>query len=219
MGFVGAAVGIATAPASVWRWLYPLPLISVLAVLLALSLVYIGLAKRKPSLADQQRLDRVLSTLPREAMRRIEQEDFVAAWRARIVYPVAKYLNEMDGSEEHFDSRALEKRRRSLYQAADRFTYAEAMKGFSHQLANGFRNTGWSDGELDVDPEKLALAEERGQAIRSTAAELLEAHEDLVHAARRRGLSLDALSSDPPVASWEADGSGLHREPLEPTRS
>jgi hypothetical protein len=162
-------------------------------------------ARRKPTQADQQRLDRLLSALPREAIRRFEAEDFASPWRERSVFPVTWYVHELAGAEEHFDSKAMEKRRRCLYATADRFIWAEAKRGFAHEQRNGFRNTGFSLGEIEGDDKKLTIAEERGEILRSTAAEFLKAYDDLVVTARRCQLKLDAISSNAPVASWDRD--------------
>jgi hypothetical protein len=205
IAIAGSVVGIATAPASFWRSLYPAPVIALLTAALLGSWIYIWLEQRKPSEADQLRLDRLLSALPREAIRRIASEDYMAAWRERSIYPVTKYVHELEGPEEHFDSKAMESCRLRLYTAADKFTWAEAKKGYAHELARGFRNTGWSDGELENDQGKLAKAEERGGAIRSAAAEFLAAHDALLASARRRGLNLDAISSEAPYPAWEDD--------------
>jgi len=205
IGVLGSLIAIVSAPSAIWDWLYPVPLIAVLLAALVGSWIYIWAAQRKPSQADQQRLDRLLSALPREAIRRFEGEDFATPWRERSVFPVTWYVQELDGVEEHFDSKAMEKRRRRLYAAADRFMWEEAKKGFVHEQRSGFRNTGFSLGEIEGDDKKLAMAEERGEILRSAAAEFLKTYDDLLATARRYQLKLDAMSSDPPVAPWEHD--------------
>jgi hypothetical protein len=67
----------------------------------------------------------------------------------------------------------------------------------------GFANTGWSQGELEEDDDKLAKAEARGHELRSAAAGVVAAHGDLLAVARRRHYDLTAISSDAPVSSWE----------------
>jgi hypothetical protein len=203
LGAVASVIAIVAVRKALWSWLYPLPLIVLLAVALIASCVYIWIERRRPSEADQLRLNRLLSALPREAIRRLEGEDFVAAWRERSVYPLVYYVHELDGPEEHFDSKAMERCRERLYAAAKSFIWAEAMKGFHHQLATGFRNTGWSQGELEDDDDKLAKAEARGHELRSAAADVLAAHGHLLAVARRRHYDLAAISSDAPVFSWE----------------
>src|ERR1035438_6404078 len=99
----------------------------------------------------------------------------------------------------------METCRQRLYTAADKFVRREETNGFSHSLARGFRNTGWLDGELDEDPRKLATAEGRGEILRSAASRVLAAHDALRAAARRRGLNLRAISSEPPHPPWEDD--------------
>lgn len=167
VGAVAAVIAIVAARKTVWSWLYPLPLIVLLAAGLAASWAWVWIERRRPSNADQLRLNRLLSALPREAIRRLEGEDFVAAWRERSVYPFVYYVHELDGPEERFDSKAIERCRERLYATAKSFIWAEAMKGFHHHLASGFRNTGWSQGELEEDDDKLATAEARGHELGS----------------------------------------------------
>lgn len=199
---IGSLIAIASARDAVWAWLYPLPLIAILAGALTLSWVYIWLSRRTPSEEDQARLDRLLGVLPRKAIRRLEGEDFLAPWRERTVYPLMYYINELDGREEHFSSRALERRRARLYSAADRFMWAEAKNGFVHEVRNGLRNTGWTGGELEEEEEKLALAEQRARELRGLAGEVIAAHDSLLALASRHGYNLTALASEPPVDSW-----------------
>jgi hypothetical protein len=116
---------------------------------------------------------------------------------------VEKFRPLLDGPEERFDSKAMERCRQRLYAAAKSFIWAEAMKGFAHELASGFRNTGWSQGEPEEDDGKLVKAEERGQELRLAAADVLTAHRHLLSVARRRHYDLAAISSQAPVSSWE----------------
>lgn len=214
LGVVASLIAIIAAREAIWAWLYPVPLIVLLAVALAASWVYMWLEKRAPSEADQARLDRVLRTLPRETIRRLEAEDFEAPWRERNVYPFVYYVEELGGPEEHFRTRALEKHRQALYDGARAFIWAEAKKGFVHEPREGFRNTGASIGEVESDPAKLAIAEQRGAELRSAAAKVFAAHEALVVVAGERRYSLNALSSEPLVPSWEPGGNaetGVHQ--------
>jgi hypothetical protein len=203
LGVVASLIAVVAARDAIWAWLYPVPLIAVLTTALGATWIYVGLERRKPSDADQRRLDRLLGALPREAVRRLEGEDFAAPWRERSVYPFTYYLHELDGPEEQFSAKAMERHRNRLYVAVDKFLWAEAKKGFAHEQARGFRNTGWSLGELEGDDDKLALAEERSREIRSAAAAVISAHRALLKLASSRGYSLAAIASPLPVASWD----------------
>jgi hypothetical protein len=61
---------------ALWSRLYPLPLIVLLALALVAFWAYVWIERRRPSQADQLRLDHLLSVLPRDAIRRLEGEDF-----------------------------------------------------------------------------------------------------------------------------------------------
>jgi hypothetical protein len=203
VGAVAAVIEIVAHREALWSWLYPLSLIVLLTAGLVASWAYVWIERRRPSDADQLRLDRLLSALPREAIRRLEGEDFVAAWRERSVYPLVYYVHELDGPEERFDSKAMERCRERLYATAKSFIWTEAMKGFNHQLAIGFRNTGWSQGELEEDGDKLAKAEARGHELRSLATDVFTAHGELLAVARRRHYDLTAALSQAPYSLWE----------------
>ena len=198
VGFVAAVLAIVQNADAIWQWLYPVPLIVGLAAALVGSWVYFWTAHASPSAEDQRRLDRLLKALPREATRRLESQDFVAPWPERSVYPTQFYVNELDGPEDHFASRRLEKKRRRLYESAVSFIEADAWKGFPHPMREGFRNTGWTIGELEEDTEKARMAKERAAELQSLAAEALDAHEALVKEARREGYSLAASESVAP---------------------
>jgi hypothetical protein len=205
LGLVASIVAVVTAREAIWGWLYPAPLIAMLAAALGGTWAYMWFGQNRPSAGDQQRLDRLLSTLPREAIKRLESEDFIAPWRERTVYPFTYFVNELNGPEEHFNAKSLEQRRTRLYSAVDAFLWAEAKKGFMHPHAKGRRNVGWMLGELEGDDQKLALAETRAAEIRAAAADVIAAHDNLVRAGRRRGYNLATLSSEAPVASWEEE--------------
>jgi hypothetical protein len=207
VGIVGSIVGILLAPRTFWEgiWdrLYPIPLIVVLAVALVVSWVYFVIDKRRPSDADQRRLDTVFELLSRKAIDNVAAEGFVASWRDTLTWPVVLYVEEHAGHEEHFDNRAMEKRRQRLFQAADEFRWADAKHGFPDRYNRDFRNTGWSEGELEFDERKLGIAERRAKMIRDAAEELVAAHDDFVALAKRRGYALDALSTAPPIPPWK----------------
>lgn len=201
VGLVASIIAIALAPRSFWCALYPLPLIALLVVGLAGSWAYILLSRRGPSPADQQRLNRLFGVLPRQAVRRIADADFHAGWSRNVNWPVSIYVNDMDAPEDRFDSRKMERARARLLETARRFDYVNAKHGFPHAQAHaeGWRNTGWSPGEVEGLPEKQrAMAEKRARAITIAAEEMVEAHDALVKAARRRGFNLDALASQAP---------------------
>jgi hypothetical protein len=206
LGVVASLITIGSASTHFWASLYPFPTVVGLAVLVSAAYTQLWLAKRKPSDADQQRLNRLLSALPREAIRGLASEDFSMPWRERNVYPVAWFVNELEGPEEHFSARRLERCRQRLYDAGSRFLHQEAYEGFAHESMNGFRNIGWSTGELEgASLDVLNRAEARSRAIRAAAADLLDAHERLVSVASKLGLCLDALASDAPRPPWQDD--------------
>jgi hypothetical protein len=205
VGFIASVIGIAIAPAEVWEWVYPLPVVIALAAALAATWAYLILARAKPSPHEQARLDRLLGALPRKAIRRLEEQDFIAPWPARSIYPVMYFVNELDGAEQQFNDKHLERTRAELYQAGCEFLEAEALNGYPHQQNRKLRNTGRLLGDLEGDDEALALAESRAAAISAPAARLLRAHRELLTFARRRGYDLEAAAGDPPVPPWEQE--------------
>ena len=96
----------------------------------------------------------------------------------------------------------MERRRASLYAAADRFIWAEAKNGFVHQHRENLRNTGWLMGDLEGNDRAQAVADERARTIRAAAHETIKAYEDLLDAARRRKLNLDAIAAPAPFPPW-----------------
>lgn len=183
-------------------WLYPLPLV----ILLSLALVgCVGLqlrARLPQPKDDQRRLDQIFTALPREAIRRIEYEDFVVAWPADLLHPVRVLYNELGDAEHEFRSKPVERARRKLYEAAERFIEVEGMKAIMAPDSNR-RWVGIASGELDVaPPEKRLLYEERQQSIHRAAADFVGTHDALVRVAKKRGLDLQALDADVPKPSW-----------------
>jgi hypothetical protein len=202
LGLIASIIAIVSARSAIWKWLYPVPLIILLAGALAGLLGYTWLQRQRPTEADQERLDRLLATIPRDAIHRLENEDFATPWREASVYPFVKYVEELRASEEHFDSRSVERRRGLLYEAANQFIWAEAKNGFVHQHRENLRNTGWLLGDLEGDERALTIAEKRASTIRDAAADVIAAYEDLLAVARRKGFDLDAIASSAPVPPW-----------------
>jgi hypothetical protein len=67
LGVVASLITIGSASTHFWASLYPLPTVVGLAVLLFVAYTQLWIAKRRPSTADQQRLDRLLSALAERA--------------------------------------------------------------------------------------------------------------------------------------------------------
>lgn len=153
-----------------------------------------------PSVGDQQRLDRLLKVLPRQAVRAIGAYDFGSAWPEDLAYPVNKFLNELEGVENEFTAATIEERRVSLRKVALDFSIAEGTNGFP--AGHGWRNIGWASGELEVNREALAIAEERRKEIHSSAGRFLDAHDDLVRTVKNHGFDLSAIDSPAPEPPW-----------------
>lgn len=185
-----------------WAWFYPLPLIVVLVIALAIS-VGLNVRHRLQVLpADQNRLNQIFSAVPREAIRRIEYEDFGVAWPADLLHPVQLFYNELGDAEHEFQSKPLERARQKLRQTAERFLEEEAMKAIMAPDTDR-RWIGIASGELDVaPPEKRQLYEERQHDIHLAATEFTAAHDALVRAAKPRGFDLGSLDSEVPKPSW-----------------
>lgn len=199
---IGLGVGVALIPGAS-AWLYPLPLIVLLAVLLIASWTYLATRLRSPDAHEQGRLDKLFGVLSGEAIRR--SEDFGAPWPEWLTYPVQFFLHELQGAECQFRSWSLERRRVALTDAAVVFDNAEAMNGFGHPIAWSRRHTGFIEGELDIEPGKLAIASERRAEIHSAARALVNQHQRLVIAAKRRGFSLAALDGQLIEPPWKAE--------------
>ncbi|HET8815537.1 MAG TPA: hypothetical protein VFM51_11360 [Solirubrobacterales bacterium] len=183
-------------------WFYPVPFIVLLVIALAISVGFHIRHRLQVAPADQKRLDRIFSALPREAIRRIEYEDFGIAWPADLLHPVQLFYNELGDAEHEFQSKPLERARQELRQAAGRFLEEEAMKAIMAP-DNGRRWIGIASGELDVSPpEKRKLYEEREHDIHLAATEFTSAHDALVRVAKKRGFDLSSLDSDIPKPSW-----------------
>lgn len=209
LSLAASAVGLALAPqtfwSDAWDFLYPVPIVIAALAALALSWGFFLMRHRGPSRADQQRLDRLLTLLSRKAMRRVDQEDFATSWSADLAWPARSYVEgHYDAVEEYFDSRAMEKKRKRLFESADKFAWAEAMNGFVHHGPGGYRDTGFTEGELEYKESAPAKAERREKAISTAAVEFVHAHGDLVKLAKRKGFVLDALSAEVPTPFWKA---------------
>lgn len=186
----------------VWSWLYPLPLL----VLVSLALIgclgfQVRLGRLEPA-HDQQLLDRLFTVLAREAIRRIEYEDFVLAWPADLLHPVRVFYNELTDVEHEFRSKPIERARRRLHDAGHRLLEVEGMNAIMAPDSRR-RYVGISTGELDVaTSEERRLYEGRQEAIHRAALDFIEAHGALVRAAKKRGFDLQALDSAVPKPSW-----------------
>jgi hypothetical protein len=162
-------------------------------------------AEHAPTPGDQERLDRLLGTLSRPAMRALGSHDFGAAWPDGLTWPARVFVEELEGIEQNFDDPSLDELRVSLRVAAEDFLETEAANGFPAQVGTGRRNTGWASGELEGDQERYAIAEARRQEIHEAATRFMTAHDDLVRAARQRGYGLQALERPAPVPPWHSD--------------
>lgn len=200
-GVASIAGGIALAY-SIRGWLYPLPLVILLSVALVGCIAFRVRDRRQPPNNDQRRLDQIFAALPREAIRRIQYEDFAVAWPADLLHPVRVFYNELGDVEHQFQSKKVEHARQRLYEAAGRFIHDEAMKAVMAPDSDR-RWIGIPSGELDVaPPDERRGYEERQQSIHGAAADFVAAHDALVRVARKRGLDLHALDSDVPRPSW-----------------
>jgi hypothetical protein len=157
--------------------------------------------RRVPS-DDQRRLDQILSTLPREAIRRIEYEDFAIAWPADLLHPVAIFFNDLGYVEHEFGTKSIESARQTLRDAAGTLLQVEAINAVMASDPDR-RYVGIPPAELEtasrVDRD---FYEGRQELIRQTAHRFVDAHDALVREARKRGFDLEALSSEVPKPSW-----------------
>jgi hypothetical protein len=201
---IGLGLAVALIP-GVAAWLYPLPLIVLLVVSFVASWAFFALRLRTPDPHEQARLDKLFTVLSGEAIRRIAAEDFDTPWPEYLTYPVEYFLHELQGAECRFRSRALEKRRSEVADAAVEFVEAEAANGFGHPIAWDRRHTGFVESELEIDHDKLAIATGRRTDIYSGATAFVDAHQKLVDAAKRRGFSLAALDGKQIEPPWKAD--------------
>ena len=186
-------------------WLYPLPLVIGLALLLAGSWAYFVWTWRQPTAVDQARLDALLQASPRSAVRRIDFEDFAISWPEDLTDPVVALL-QLHDVEHRFDDPVLERRRVALMEEAQRFFDVEAVNGFPHGGNRNRRYVGIYEGEFDAmitekDHRLFALFTERQRAIHGAAGDLVSAYDALVAEAKRRRYALGAIESGPePVA-------------------
>jgi predicted nucleotide-binding protein len=167
------------------------------------------LSHERPNPGDQQRLDRLFRVLPRKAMRAIGAYDFGSAWPEDLAYPVNMFLQELEGVENEFGLAAIEEPRLALRKAGSAFALAEGMNGFS--AGHGWRNIGWSSGELEVNPEAFAIAEKRRKGIHAAAVTFLDAHDDFVRRVKDHEFDLSALDSPVPEPAWRKNPAGAQR--------
>jgi hypothetical protein len=107
-----------------WDSLYPLPLILLLCVALVVCVTFFVRERQRVPADDQRRLDRILSTLPREAIRRIADADLSVSWSSDLLHPVSVFFNDLGFVEHEFRVKPLESARRKLYAAAGEFLIA-----------------------------------------------------------------------------------------------
>ena len=98
-----------------WNWLYPLPLVLVMGLALVACVGLRLHARFQVPPGDQERLDQLLTALPREALRRIEYEDFAVAWPGDLMHPVGVFFNELGDVEHEFRCKPVERARKKLY--------------------------------------------------------------------------------------------------------
>ena len=188
-------------------WVYPLPLTIGLLILLVIAIGSFVRAQRRASTADQKRLDQLFTMLPRDAIRRIRHEDFGIAWPDDLTYPVYMFYNEFGDIEHQFDSRALEKCRGQLREAADKFIAAEAMAiGTRH---GDRRYLGIASGELDMaSHDERRRFEDRRLSIHQTASDFADVHDSLVGKAKRHRFDLGRtrLGAAKTILDWCSPG-------------
>jgi hypothetical protein len=205
VGVLLALLFAALAVPGLGDWLYPLPLVIGLAAALVGSWTYFLWTQRRPSSVDQGRLDTVLRTLSRDAIRRIDAEDFALAWPDDLLDPVVELLRSYGDVEHRFEDVAIERRRAALMVAADRLAETEGHHGYPHPVAHSRRYVGIREHEFDAmttakDRELFGLFTERQRAIHRAAGEVVDAYDALVVEARRRRYSLGAIESRPLTA-------------------
>lgn len=199
----------------VWDWLYPQPLLILAGVALIVCFGLFLHDRRRVPADDQKRLDEVFSALPREAIRRIEYEDFALAWPADLIHPVRVFINELADVEHEFRTKPIESARRTLFGAGKHLVEVEGINAVMAPDSSR-RFVGIAAGELDgALPEERQRYEARHQAIRRAAGDFIGAHDAFVRLAKNRGFDLHALASDPPRQSW----TGVPRFDSSPVRA
>jgi hypothetical protein len=206
IGSIASIVGLilsALVVFDLWDRLDPMPLLlACLAVALAACLAFMVRQRRRVPSDDQRRLDQILSTLPRGAIRQIEYEDFAIAWPADLLHPVAIFFNDLGYVEHEFGTKSVESARQELRDAARNLLQVEAINAVMAPDPDR-RYVGIPSAELEtasrVDRD---FYEGRQELIRQTARRFVDAHDALVREARKRGFDLQALSSKVPKPSW-----------------
>lgn len=155
---------------------------------------------------DQELLDDLLHLLSREAMTLIAKQDFVQSWPRITSNPIHVLVNEYREAENEFDDPELEKARTELLEAADEFAEEEALHGFVSDYDDTRRLAGYSPSEAEGIPEREQAIVRHSSAILPTAKTLIEAHDNLIRVARKRGHSVEGLKRGrhPRVAEIDA---------------
>lgn len=223
IGGIASIVALALVP-DLWGRVYPLPLL-IVAVIICLLLA--GMLVRRSSLtpasADQDRLDQLFQTLPRDSIRSLQEEDFGLPWRSEIFDPVRRFHRNLAEVEHELDRRDLEDHRRILLDAAGRLLDAEGANGFTmSELPR--RYTGFRPGDLETaGPDERREFNRRRSAIQEARDAFVDAHEDLVRRAKRDGFDLAALTlhlrpESPPTLDRGGPSAVRAHWPGEPTR-
>jgi hypothetical protein len=211
---VSAIVGIAGWTGVTWSdfkdALWPAVVVAGLALIVVLLVgdrIYHHLRTPRvapPSERDQQRLDEILSILQRPKVNFIESHDFHGSWPSAVMDPIHVYLIEANELEDRFADEELEAKRKTLAASARSFEDAEGHNGFPTRHQRGWRDAGWTEGEVEGMPERQALVYPRWDAIFEARNVFLDAFNDFLTTADERGYDLGALSGEthPKMVEW-----------------
>jgi len=142
---------------------------------------------------DQDLLDDLLHLLSRESVQMVAQQDFVQSWPHIMTDPVHVLVNEYREAEHEFSDAGLEEARIELLRAGDEFAEQEALHGFVSAYDRRRRISGYTLSEAEGIPEREQAIRRHSSAILPAAERFLNAHDNLIRVARKRGYSVEAL--------------------------
>jgi hypothetical protein len=209
LSIVSAAVGLLVVPRGSWEravsWVYPTPLLVLLAAALALAIGQVARLRRTPRISqrDQDQLDRVLRVLPRQALRALNHTSFIGAWSHSTTWPFYVYQRDHGEVEDRFDDPRLEAIRAELYGACAAFAQAVGHEGVPDARGPEDQFTVWIVEMRSRDPDRAyALAQESAGTLEAAAKVVEDAHACLITTAQRCRYDLSTLGGEPPRLPW-----------------
>ena len=171
-----------------WDWLYPLPLLVLLVIVLAIVGAALYQERRRPDpervKQDLRRWEEIERVLPRQAITWVREHDFPAGFRMEETDPFYDF-RAYDEVEHRFMDPDLETRRKALHAAVVEFTNAVNLHTSPAGGSSDFQTVKPQYWIAD-DDEYRSLMRERSTALNDAADKIVKWYDELYKLAREK---------------------------------